>query len=255
MPIDSFAMTVTRIASASSWSSLTSAAHDAVTCLGGTGSSLGILEDGVVRQAARGFDARLATRYASIPVAEALPGPAALRTGAPQLLEDRATTLARYPAAAPILEGSEFEAAACLPLMIGDVALGYLAAHYRGPRQFDPVDVMMLGIAAAACAGVVSRVLRVHPEGDRGAPVAAERLDHAQAVERLQGAIANRASIEQAKGMLMQRYEIGPQAAWAVLRRLSDVLHVKVWDLADRLVDGDAVDGLSERFIAETIRD
>jgi GAF domain-containing protein len=254
MPIDDLAAAVTRIDASGSWPDLSDAAHEAVTCLGGAGSSLGILEHGVVRQSARGFDARLDARYASIPVGEALPGPVAVRTRAPQLLEDRAVTLERYPATGPILADGEFEAAAVLPLLVGREAVGYLAAHYRGPRRFDQVELLVLGVVAAACAGAVAR-LRDGQTSTLSPEVAVQRLHAADdEIRTLRVAMASRAPIEQAKGILMQRYGLGPDAAWDVLRRLSNVLNTKVRDLAAALIAGDAVEGLSERFVSETPR-
>jgi hypothetical protein len=166
-----------------------------------------------------------------------------LRTRTPQVLEDRSTTIERYPSAAPILEGSDLEAAACLPLLVDDVAVGYLAAHYRGPHRFDPAELLMLGIVAAVCAGVVGRLraatLPVHVP-PKSSELAAE-------VDGLRTAMANRASIEQAMGMLMERFELGPEAAWAVMRRLSSVLNLKVRDLADALIGAVRARGWRDR--------
>lgn len=48
--------------------------------------------------------------------------------------------------------------------------------------------------------------------------------------------IARRAVIEQAKGLLMERYDIDPDAAFAVLARLSQHTNRKLKDVAAELV-------------------
>lgn len=52
----------------------------------------------------------------------------------------------------------------------------------------------------------------------------------------------SRAPIEQAKGILMARYTLGDEAAFAVLRRWSMAANVKVRDLAVALVELTAED-------------
>jgi hypothetical protein len=54
--------------------------------------------------------------------------------------------------------------------------------------------------------------------------------------EQLQRAMATRASIEQAKGILMQRHGIDPDRAFDLLRRISMRYNVKLHDIAEGLV-------------------
>jgi GAF domain-containing protein len=52
----------------------------------------------------------------------------------------------------------QLEAAACLPLLVDDVAVGYLAAHYRGPHHVDQAELLLLRVASAARTRAVSRL-------------------------------------------------------------------------------------------------
>ena len=54
---------------------------------------------------------------------------------------------------------------------------------------------------------------------------------------RLQGAFASRASIERAKGILMERYGIDAEAAFAMLRDQSQTGNRKIIDLANAIED------------------
>jgi hypothetical protein len=190
--------------------------------------------------------------------------------GVPLFLTDRATTLDRFPATRPILDGSRFEAAACLPLTDHEgEPVGYLAAHYTGRHEFGAAEAASLRWVAAACSGSAARLL-----GVRGAPVlpaegspatdepvsavraasAAGSWDEDRLRDELEGlrtAMRSRAVIEQAKGMLMQRYDLSADASWQVLRRLSAESNTKLRELARRLVTGETVAGLSSRFVGE----
>ncbi len=65
---------------------------------------------------------------------------------------------------------------------------------------------------------------------------AASALAAAQELDQIKQALASRDVIGQAKGMLMERYGMGPQQAFALLARLSQDENVKLHDLAERLV-------------------
>lgn len=65
---------------------------------------------------------------------------------------------------------------------------------------------------------------------------AASALAAAQELDQIKQALASRDVIGQAKGMLMERYQLGPQQAFALLARLSQDENVKLHDLAQRLV-------------------
>ncbi len=53
--------------------------------------------------------------------------------------------------------------------------------------------------------------------------------------EQLQGALTSRVAIEQAKGRLAERFEIGTEDAFVLLRRAARSGRVKLRDLADQV--------------------
>lgn len=68
-------------------------------------------------------------------------------------------------------------------------------------------------------------------------PTVAEMLDAMRSeVLQMRQALRTRASIEQAKGIVMARYGLGADAAWNYLVRTSQQRNVKLRDLADELV-------------------
>jgi AmiR/NasT family two-component response regulator len=75
----------------------------------------------------------------------------------------------------------------------------------------------------------------------------------AEAVARTSEALANlriamrsRASIEQAKGMLMERYKISSDRAFAVLTRASQTSNIKLREVADDLLRTGKLAGVPE---------
>lgn len=56
-------------------------------------------------------------------------------------------------------------------------------------------------------------------------------------VEGLEGAMHSRASIEQAKGILMARYGVDDATAFSILRRWSMTANLKIRDLAVGLIE------------------
>ncbi|WP_420329856.1 ANTAR domain-containing protein [Mycolicibacterium aromaticivorans] len=57
--------------------------------------------------------------------------------------------------------------------------------------------------------------------------------------QRFQSALASRDVIGQAKGMLMERFDIDAVAAFELLRKLSQERNVKLVEIAQRLIDAD----------------
>jgi AmiR/NasT family two-component response regulator len=55
-------------------------------------------------------------------------------------------------------------------------------------------------------------------------------------VQQLQTALASRAEIEQAKGVLMARSRVSPDEAFGILRRMSQEENVKLRDIAIRVI-------------------
>lgn len=64
---------------------------------------------------------------------------------------------------------------------------------------------------------------------------AALALTSARVVTDLETAVTTRHLIGMAQGVIMERYRVGPDEAFAVLRRLSSIHNIKVRDLADQI--------------------
>jgi AmiR/NasT family two-component response regulator len=89
-------------------------------------------------------------------------------------------------------------------------------------------------VRQAAVTGIFAYASSFSPEALTGAiDVALRRFD--QAVE-LEGAIARRAIIERAKGVLMERYSLDERAAFAMIRDESRKTGTKVLAVADALL-------------------
>lgn len=80
-------------------------------------------------------------------------------------------------------------------------------------------------------------------EGLAFAAQAAVALHSAQTEEHLRSAMATRTLIGQAQGILMERLKLTPNQAFAVLSRLSMESHVKVREVARRLVETGQIPG------------
>jgi GAF domain-containing protein len=111
------------------------------------------------------------------------------------------------------------------PLFTNEQSVGSFNLYGRAPAAFDSIDAEVLDLLTTT----VSRTI-----GDFA------RYKSATAVaDTIQGALVNRAPIEQAKGMLMALHGIDASEAFDMLRRESQAknvrLHVIASDLVQRL--------------------
>ena len=91
-------------------------------------------------------------------------------------------------------------------------------------------------VSRAAQSGIFAYISSLDADSLRGAfDVALRRFGHA---EELEGALARRAVIERAKGILMERHSIDEHAAFEMLRDRSRIDNRKLVDLAAAVVDG-----------------
>jgi GAF domain/ANTAR domain len=130
----------------------------------------------------------------------------AATTGVPVLVADVAEGVerARWPVfASAVLERSPVRALFALPLRWGSVSLGVLDLYRREPGPLSEPEVRDAA-AAADTAALMLLGLRTDP-GDPGAGW----LDHA---------VANRAEIHQATGMVLMQLGVPPDEALARLR-------------------------------------
>lgn len=79
-------------------------------------------------------------------------------------------------------------------------------------------------------------------------PAGPESLEEALAlIENLRFALATRSIIGQAHGIVMERYRLDAENAFALLKRLSSANEMKVSRLSEQIVAGAPVPGLAER--------
>ncbi len=110
-----------------------------------------------------------------------------------------------------------------VPLVVDDPQVsGALNIYARRPNAFDEDGrsvATRFAPYAAVAAGSLSLYRRAVERGDR-----------------LEGALASRAVIEQAKGILMERHQVTAEGAFHILARASIRTHIKVRHLAEHLV-------------------
>ena len=95
-------------------------------------------DDAALTVFADGFPRRTVDRYATLPLDAPLPGPAVVCDGRPRYFASRADTVAAFPDALTILAGTSFGR---LPAAGGGGrCIGFLAAHFAGPRAFSEPD-------------------------------------------------------------------------------------------------------------------
>jgi GAF domain-containing protein len=178
---------------------------------------------------------RVETLAASSPLADRLdawqdehgqgPGPAAIETSEPQLVDD-ARADARWPGWAAFARDAGIGSGLSVPLSTESHALGALTMYAAKPFAFDAESVeRALIFASHATTAVVA----------------------ARLVTGLQTAVQSRHVIGLAQGIIMQRYDMTLEASFEVLRRYSSHSNRKLRDVAQLVVDqrvlpGDYVD-------------
>jgi|GEM_PF-1533074 len=115
-----------------------------------------------------------------------------------------------------------------VPLDGGGAPTGALSVGAAAPDAFGDEEIAGLTDLAETAAAAVANVRAYH---------GATRL-----AEQMAEAMASRAVIEQAKGVLMARRRVRPDEAFGLLRGLSQSTHRKLRDVAGELVRGAAAD-------------
>ncbi|MDQ4069475.1 MAG: GAF and ANTAR domain-containing protein [Actinomycetota bacterium] len=111
-----------------------------------------------------------------------------------------------------------------MPLPIQEDLIGALNIYARTPRAFDDADVRVGQVFFASYAAIAVG------NADTFASTA-ETADH------LRAAMAHRATIEQAKGILMARGGLSPDDAFNLLVKASQRENRKLRDVAQDLVE------------------
>ncbi|HUR73503.1 MAG TPA: GAF and ANTAR domain-containing protein [Sporichthya sp.] len=129
----------------------------------------------------------------------------------------------RWPSYAPHAAGLGARSMISLPLTVEGKLLGALNLYARDSDAFDAESVSVAEIIAGH-AGLASQV-------------AATFFRHRDLSEGLQQAMLSRATIEQAKGILMARHKVRAEPAFELLRAASSRRNVKLRVLAEEVVE------------------
>ena len=123
-----------------------------------------------------------------------------------------------------ILLGAGIQAALSVPVELQGGPIGTLDIYSAAPRDWDDSEVSALQAYAGIVANLLGSAAAAHVKG---------RL-----ADQLEASLAHRALIEQAKGVLMEREDLDPAAAFERLRVVARSSSRKVADVArDVLAD------------------
>jgi GAF domain-containing protein len=125
----------------------------------------------------------------------------------------------RWPAfARRVLDETPVRSILAFQLYRGETAMGALNLYSSAPRAFSPED-QETALAVATHASLAMHTAR------RG--------------EQFTSALASRDVIGQAKGIVMERFDVDAVAAWELIRKLSQDTNIRVSDVARQLVEAD----------------
>ncbi len=130
----------------------------------------------------------------------------------------------RWPRFAQECRDEGMRSLLALPLLSGTECVGAINLYAWAPHAFDSFDAALVRLAASRCADAL---------------VAVTALDGARRLAgQLEQAMASRAVIEQAKGVIMAMRGVGEHDAFEVLRKTSQDRNIKVRVLAQQIVTG-----------------
>jgi GAF domain-containing protein len=122
----------------------------------------------------------------------------------------------RWPQFCATARASGVHSLLCMPLWINERNLGALTLYSSQTEAFSPGDTRLISLFAT---------------------LAALALHEAQRTDQLREAISRRDMIGQAKGILIERYRISSDAAFATLARASQATNVKLAEVARHLTE------------------
>ncbi|WP_370588652.1 GAF and ANTAR domain-containing protein [Pseudonocardia sp. C8] len=146
------------------------------------------------------------------------------RAGVAVVTTDLAADGERWPRFSPACRQAGFAAVHALPMRYHDQVIGAmnLFAHSPGPLHPDSVRI------AQALTDVATIGLLHHRE----------RADQATLIGQLHTAVSSRVVIEQANGMLAERFGLTPDQAFRLLRQYARDHNRRLTDLAAAVVTG-----------------
>ncbi|MBR7744321.1 GAF and ANTAR domain-containing protein [Phycicoccus sp. BSK3Z-2] len=146
----------------------------------------------------------------------------AAATREPQTVPDLCHDDGRWPDFARISRQDGMRSLYAAPLISGDECVGAINLYAWATNAFDDLDTAVVEIAAGRCADAV---------------VAVTALDGMRRLAgQLEQAMASRAVIEQAKGVIMAMRGLSEHDAFEVLRKASQDRNVKLRLLAEEFV-------------------
>jgi hypothetical protein len=132
-------------------------------------------------------------------------------------------TDSRWPAFSEIAVARGCLSSVSLPLPLAEGVSGALNMYVREPQELDDASRRFAG-RFVAYAGVVAANMLVYESA----------LDRAR---NLEAALDSRAIIDQAKGILMERFKVTADEAFQALARVSMETNTKVRDIAEQFVE------------------
>jgi GAF domain-containing protein len=128
----------------------------------------------------------------------------------------------RWPAFVAGCDPGDVQTLLAVPLASGGQRYGALNLYGYAPNAFDATDIGVVRLAAGRAAEAIAAAVEV-----AGARAVAAQMEQA---------MASRAVIEQAKGVLMGRHGIDETVAFEMLRQQSQELNLKLRVLAAQVV-------------------
>ena len=137
-------------------------------------------------------------------------------------LVDLSVAEKRWPMFTAMADDNSIKSLFAVPLLSGGQAFGALNLYAYAAHAFDSADVSLVRMAASRAADAIASVVAL---------VGAREL-----AAQMEAAMASRAVIEQAKGVLMGRHGVNETDAFELLRRHSQNTNVKVRAVAAEIV-------------------
>jgi GAF domain-containing protein len=147
----------------------------------------------------------------------------AFRTKLPCRIDDTESDH-QWPAFSEAAAAHGVRSVLSMPLLATHEGVGALNFYSRRPKAFSPDESDVAGLFAAQAAIVLAN--------------ARAYWDAHELSQQLTEAMASRATIEQAKGILMGAQRCGPDEAFQILVRASQRENRKLRDIAEQVVQG-----------------
>ncbi|MDX6284698.1 MAG: hypothetical protein QOG53_183 [Frankiales bacterium] len=147
----------------------------------------------------------------------------ALATGEVVTMNDL-TQETRWPAFRGGVDSQDFRCSMSLPLASGEGPIGVLNCYGDAPYEYDTADRKIGALFASQVANAVTASMRY--------------TSQVELSEQLQQALASRAVIDQAIGILIAQNGCMPEEGFDMLRKASQRSNTKLRDVATSIVDG-----------------